>query len=191
MKVLIIIAVCITALCACSQKPAELDDHTPGPARLTLSAHGTPSTAQAIAYSQQRLPGLTFQQQDAGAIGLLHYAALQSNGVHLVVNIYADEDPDQELRALKLLLRNKQSAQSAAEVMQQLVQPFASQLFTNGDEIWQHLQASPPIEGIQHIDIASHGISLDVAIESNQWQHISYDLISIAEQEAMRERFFK
>jgi hypothetical protein len=141
--------------------------------------------------SQAHFPGLQFQLQDAGEIGRLQYAALQTNGVLVAINIYEASLPDQPFRALKLYLTNKDSEQEAEELLRQMVQPFATRLFDNGGELWRQLQDAEAIEDILHLDLETHGISLTVCGTSNRWETISYDLITAAEQESMRKRYFK
>ncbi len=91
---------------------------------------------------------------------------------------------------MKLYLTNKDSELEAEELLRQMVQPFATRLFDNGAELWQQLQDGEVIEDILHLDLKTHGISLTVRGTSNRWETISYDLITAAEQEAMRKIYF-
>jgi len=173
MKTGLIVAACGIFLCACSRPK------------------GSCSTAEAMTLSRARFPGLQFQLQDAGEIGRLQCAALQTNGVLVAINIYEASLPEQPFRALKLYLTNKDSELEAEELLRKIVQPFATRLFDNGAELWQQLQDAEVIEGILHLEHETHGISLAVRGTSNRWETISYDLITTAEQEAMRKRYFK
>jgi len=187
MKTGLIVAACGIFLCACSRK----DVHPTADENGKGSALGACSTPEAMALSRIQFPGLQFQLQDAGEIGRVQCAALQTNGVHVAINIYEAPLPEQPFRALKLYLTNKDNEQTAEELLRLLVQPFATRLFENGGELWRQLQDAEAIEDILHLDLETHGISLAVRGTSNRWETISYDLITAAEQESMRKRYFK
>jgi hypothetical protein len=187
MKTGLIVVACGIFLCACSREVVcpTTDENGKG------SALSSCSTTEAMTLSRARFPGLQFQLQDAGEIGRVQCAALQTNGVHVAINIYEAPLPEQPFRALKLYLTNKNSEQEAEEILRQIVQPFATRLFDNGGERWRQLQDAEVIEDILHLDLETHGISLTVRGTSNRWETISYDLITAAEQESMRKRYFK